>query len=333
MTATSPDITVVIPTLNEEGYIRECLHSALACEADRILEVLVFDGGSCDRTRDEVRDYGRVDARVRLVENPRRTAAAALNLGLKVARGKYFVRLDAHSVYPRGYLIRLVDALDEYDADVSGGAIRAVPREPSLLGRAIASSLGNPFVVGNSEFRVGGGPPRLVDTVPFGCWRTEMLRDAGGYNEALVRSQDYELAGRLRARGARTVLLPDVVITYRSRSRLIENMKYNFWNGYWVGFPAVAMRVPFAPRHFAPGSAVLLGVAAVGASTQLSGWLAVLLVPYAGLLAMSVLAMRGKGPLVAFLQAPIAFATHMMYGAGELWGGLIGVFRRFRPVC
>lgn len=323
----APDITVVIPTLNEEPYVHECLHSVLTEDAERVLEVLVIDGDSDDGTPERVEEYSKTDPRVRLVHNPRRTAAAALNLGLEAAAGAYFVRLDAHSVYPKGYLSRLVDALEEYDADVSGGAIRAVARRPSLLGRAVAASLGNPFVIGNSAFRVGGGAPRLVDTVPFGCWRTGLLRAVGGYNEELHRSQDYELAGRLRARGARTILLPDVVITYRSRSGLWENAKYNFWNGYWVGYPAAGMGVAFAPRHFAPGFAVVLGTAWLALVRPL-GLVAFLLVPYAALLLLSALATRREALGVAVLQPPIALMTHVTYGLGEVWGGLAGLLHR-----
>jgi glycosyltransferase involved in cell wall biosynthesis len=52
-------ISVVIPTFNEEKYVRPCL-AALARQAHRDFEVelIVVDGGSRDRTRSIAAEYG-----------------------------------------------------------------------------------------------------------------------------------------------------------------------------------------------------------------------------------------------------------------------------------
>jgi glycosyltransferase involved in cell wall biosynthesis len=93
-----PFATVAIPTRNEEGAIRECLAALLAQDypPDRF-EVLVVDGASTDRTRwlvEEVAASSPVP--IRLLDNPRRTTPAALNLAIREARGEYLVRVDAH---------------------------------------------------------------------------------------------------------------------------------------------------------------------------------------------------------------------------------------------
>ena len=315
-------VSLVMPVYNEEGFIEACLTSVVE---DPETEVLVVDGGSTDRTRDVVRALMPRLPGVRLLDNPGRTAASGMNIGIAAATGEYIVRLDAHSVYPPGYVRRLVAALAEHRADVSGGIIVPVPRRGTWFGRAVAASLTNRWVMGNAGFRLGGGEVRVVDTVPFGCWRADVLRRSGGYNEDLHRSQDYDLARRAAALGAKIILVPDVVISYRARSGLTENIRYTFWNGYWVGYPMVACRVRFAARHLVPAAACVAGapLLAAGAASS-SGWPLLPAAPYLAILVLSGLTAAREGPAVAALLPLITAGTHVLYGLGTLYGIIRG---------
>ena len=53
-------VAVVIPTLNEEKFIARCLDSVIAQSYPFVeMDVMVVDGGSKDRTRKIVEEYGR----------------------------------------------------------------------------------------------------------------------------------------------------------------------------------------------------------------------------------------------------------------------------------
>jgi len=79
----SPFVTVVLPTLNEAGYIETCLRTLLddPFPRDR-LEVFVVDGGSSDGTRAIVERLRSEFPFVRLLDNPKRLQGAAFNLAL-----------------------------------------------------------------------------------------------------------------------------------------------------------------------------------------------------------------------------------------------------------
>jgi glycosyltransferase involved in cell wall biosynthesis len=320
-------VTLIMPTYNEARFVAQCLESVVE---DGHTQVLVVDGGSTDATRDIVTALMPRMPGLRLLDNPQRTAATAMNLGLAHATGEVIVRIDAHSVYPPGYVQRLKAALEEHSADVSGGVVVSIPRTGTVFGRAVAASLTNPWVMGNAGFRLGGGQVRVVDTVPFGCWRAETLRRAGGYNEELHRSQDYDLSQRLKQLGAKIVLVPDVVIEYQARSQLGENVRYQFWNGFWVGYPMVANGVRFAARHLAPAVATVLGVVVLGASAVLvSPWPLLLVAPYLVILVLSGVAAADKGLAVALHLPLVTAATHVLYGLGTLYGLWKGAIVRF----
>lgn len=321
-------VSVIVPTYNEADFIENCLLSVIV---DPLMDVLVVDGGSTDATRTIVQNLTPRFPGLRLIANPRRTAASAMNLGLSLADGEVIVRLDAHSVYPPDYVRRLTAALHDNDADVSGGVWVARARRRTVFGLAMAASITNPWVMGNTGYRVGGGGVRVVDTVPFGCWRASVLRRAGGYNEELSRSQDYDLSQRLTRLGAKIILVPDVVIEYQARSGIWENIRYAFFNGYWIGYPAVATGVRFAARHLVAGAACLVGLAVLVA-WWISGtpWVLLIAAPYLIVLAGSAVSAARQGPAVALTLPVVTAATHVLYGFGTLYGLGMGAVARWR---
>src|SRR6266540_6962590 len=110
-------VSVIIPCRNEARFIDACLASVLASDfpKDR-LEILVVDGMSDDGTRAIVARRVEDDRLIRLLDNPDRFAPAALNVGIRAARGNVIVRLDAHCLYPPNYLSSLVEWLDKSGA-------------------------------------------------------------------------------------------------------------------------------------------------------------------------------------------------------------------------
>src|SRR5687768_3360485 len=98
-------VSILIPCYQERNFIRPCLESVAGFQlpGETTIEILVLDGGSADGTRDIVTEMAQRDSRIRLIDNPKRTQSAALNLGVSLAIGEYLIRLDAHSVYPTDY--------------------------------------------------------------------------------------------------------------------------------------------------------------------------------------------------------------------------------------
>src|SRR5207245_1976451 len=129
-----------------------------------------------------VERYAAQHRGIHLVDNPEGIVPTGLNRAIRAARGEIIARLDAHVVYPPGYLTTLVDALLTHSADNAGGVIVTVPADDSPVARAIAAALSHRFGVGNSYFRIGTTQPRWVDTVPFGCFRRAVFEHVGWFD-------------------------------------------------------------------------------------------------------------------------------------------------------
>lgn len=300
-----------MPARNEAATITACVTSILAQEVDGGLEVLVVDGMSSDRTAQLAEAAGAV-----VVPNPDRLTPAALNRGLEAARGDILIRFDAHSEMPPGYVDRLVRALGEEVGAVNVGGWAEV-RGSGPWSRAIAAALRSPAGVGNSRLwrrpQPGTGR-RDVETVPFGCFRVDTLRRAGGWREDLVRNQDFELNHRLRQAGGRIVFEPGVWFVYHPRESVTA-----LAGQYWGFGRYKAVTLAIAPeslkwRQLAPVG--LLGLVAFAAApTRLAPAARTLLVGYAALVA--VIAGRADG---GWRTAPVLATIHLSWGAGLLSG-------------
>jgi glycosyltransferase involved in cell wall biosynthesis len=191
-TESTPTVTVALPVLDEEEHLEAALDSIADQSYPFIMEVLVVDGGSSDRTREIARTYPRLA--VRVLDNPRRIQAAALNVALRQARGEVFLRVDGHCVLETDYVECCVRALVDSGAALVGGGM--TPDATGVVQRGIAKAMASRFGAGPARFHTGG-PSGWVDTVYLGAFRTDLARLVGGYAEDVGVNEDAELAIRL----------------------------------------------------------------------------------------------------------------------------------------
>lgn len=224
-----PSVSIVLPTLNERSYIRDCLDSLVAQDYPAIVEILVCDGGSTDGTREIVQSLG---GRVRLVDNPGVTAAGGLNVGLAEMSAEIYCRGDAHSLYASDYVSRCVDTLRTSGADNVGGPMRAVGG--TAFGRAVAAITSTPFGIGPGRFHYATEVDE-VDTVYLGCWWKSTLTSLGGWDQDRLQwgAEDHELNMRIRQRGGRIVLDPGIRSWYfpREDPRRLARQYHNYGIG------------------------------------------------------------------------------------------------------
>lgn len=143
-----PQISIVMPCLNEAATLRACIEKAWTGLAEVHVsgEVVVADNGSTDGSREIA-----VDAGARLVEVERRGYGSALIGGIEAARGEYVIMGDADGTYDFGRIEPFVSALrNGFDLVMgnrfAGGVERgAMPTLNRLIGNPVLSALGRLF--------------------------------------------------------------------------------------------------------------------------------------------------------------------------------------------
>jgi succinoglycan biosynthesis protein ExoA len=312
-------LSIVIPARNEEKYMRALLDSVLANDYPHDhMEILIVDGMSTDRTREIVCEYRQRYPFIRLLENPRRIIPAALNVGIRAARGEIIVRMDAHTTYATDYIRLAVHALETTGAAMIGGIQR--PTGSTLITRAIAAATSSPFGMGNSYYHYGTEMCWVDDSVYLGTWHKSTLMQLGGFNENWLINEDSELNERLRASGGKILLCPNLNSSYQVRGSLAALARQFFRYGFWRARTLTIYPSSFAWRHLVPPAFVISLLLSLAIARQ--SLLLALLVPCAyALTSMFLSAMivvrQGWNRALALL----AFATvHLSWGTGFLLG-------------
>lgn len=300
---TGPSVTIAIPTFNEERHIETVLRAVDRQTYQPIVEVLVVDGRSTDRTRELA---GRCE-RVLVLDNPKRAQAAALNIALRHARGDILVRLDGHCEPAADYVERCVDALESTGATLVGGAM--TPIAGRGFQRGIAAAMRSPLGVGPARFHTGG-PSGWVDTVYLGAGRTEALRALGGYAEDVGVNEDAELA--YRARRARGVWFDSSIhSTYVPRGSIPALARQ--FHRYGASRAATVRKHPasLAPRQLV---APLLVIA------LLSPYRRQAVATYVGILYLAAVRQAARDPAAVPAMVAVLPAMHLPWGLGFIQG-------------
>ena len=228
----APQVTVVVPVLNEEATLAETLRS-LRAQTWRDFELLVVDNGSTDGSPEIAARFAD-----RVVVEPKRGALQAMHRGFSEARGELIVGADADTVYPRRWLERMV---------------RALAREGTVA------------AYGPMGFRESGSPFRVLEAAGYcvlawlsllfrvhlcGAANMGMRRDAylavGGYPPLEERaSPDFRLARLLEGMG-RVRFVPTMPC-YTSNRRFVRAGRVRgaamaFW--YWLDVATGRDRIP-----------------------------------------------------------------------------------------
>lgn len=226
----SPEVSVILPVLNEEAHLEESILAILAQDYHGDFEVILAIGPSDDRTEEIAKTLAAKDARVKLVSNPTGKTAAALNIAVAASHHPVIVRVDGHAQIPRNYLSLAVEILKSTGAVNVGGVMAA--EGVTSFEKAVARAMRSPLGVGASRFHTGGEAGE-VDTVYLGAFRREAINAVGGFDERYTRAQDWELNYRLRKNGGKIYFDPRLQVTYRPRPNLRKLAKQYFQYGTW----------------------------------------------------------------------------------------------------
>jgi glycosyltransferase involved in cell wall biosynthesis len=326
---------VVVACRNEARHIRQLLSCLQAQDrTGLLLDAILADGVSTDGTRVVLDEYAYGRSDVRVLANPKRIAAAGLNLAIKQATGEFIVRMDAHTEYAPDYVASCIRVALHTGAANVGGAARTCA--DSFWQRAIAAGFHSSFATGGASFRQANytGP---ADTVPYGCWRRDLLLRLGLFDESLVRNQDDELNFRIQRIGGMVWQDESILSYYRPRSTLGALFRQYFQYGLWKVAVLRKHRVVASLRQLVPVGAFMAGVSlllalVVDALLQLSPLLKLSATLLLTLVAIYVILSACFGIIAARRNGwnllpvlPLVFATYQLgyasgYAAGLLFG-------------
>jgi len=313
-------ISFVMPVLNEERHLANAVKSIFSQEnvkKDEI-EVILALGPSTDATN-QVAEELKSHFQVKTVNNPSGKTAAGLNLAIAKSSNDIIIRVDAHSELSPNYANLAREILNRTGAANVGGVMQARGKDPfqSAVAYAYNSRLG----LGGGTYHVGGqaGPS---DSVYLGVFRREVLGKVGGFDENLIRGQDWELNLRLRESGEVVWFDPRLSVGYYPRSSFRDLAKQFYSTGAWRASLTKKHLNKANLRYFAPPALVLASV--LGLFSTFFGFFTPLgLIPVTIYMAIVLLAsiFASKLRLTSrLLLAAVLPTMHFSWGAGFIGG-------------
>ncbi len=146
-----PCISIIVPIFNAENYLKQCIQSILE-QSFRDFELMLIDDGSTDNSGAIIDSYSFKDARIHVFHQANGGVSSARNAGLKHARGKWIVFVDADDYVLPDYLRHLYagfaggndDRLLVWGSVVISGTIRKqFPKEVMKGGKAAQYVMNN----------------------------------------------------------------------------------------------------------------------------------------------------------------------------------------------
>ena len=223
----SQAISILIPVFNEQKHIGRLLNSLAGLRTGN--EVLVIDGGSSDHTVALVHAFiasaSREGPRFRLLHNPARRQAEALNIGLQAAVNPTCLRLDGHlQIVPDCDLQQEIDALltlNEGSQRFCAAGFRQRFMSCALIDSAIALLAATPFLSGFSRYRYATKPCHTWNTAWLFCVNKELALQIGGFDSSTTANEDQNFNRRLIAHTGKPILIfPQLPLYYQPRSTL-----------------------------------------------------------------------------------------------------------------
>lgn len=203
-------ISIIIPTLNEESVLEKTLEN-LKSLSRVSYEIIISDGRSTDRTHEIAKKYA--DQVIVYQDTPRQTIAQARNLGASAAHRDFFVFMDADVIIPNpdDFFEKALEAFEKEKNLVAATVMLKVMEEHETVpDRFWFGFLNLMHTFHNNILRKGAAPGE------FQMIRADVFRAQGGYNQALVAAEDYEMFGRL-SRVGRTRMLRHLTILHTGR--------------------------------------------------------------------------------------------------------------------
>lgn len=220
-----PLVTVLVPAYNEERVLEPALKSLLAQEYP-YFEVIVIDDGSLDQTylvaQKFVGDYGK--ASIRALRQPNRGKAAALNMGISVAKGELVLCMDADSNLVPGAISSMVQHFTDRTVAAVAGNVKVRNRK-NLWTKLQALE----YIEGLNMVRQAQSFFRSVNIIPgpIGMFRRDILLRVGGY-ESDTFAEDADLTLKLVSFGYGIRYEPRAISMTEAPEELLDLIKQRY---------------------------------------------------------------------------------------------------------
>lgn len=256
------EVTVVIPNLNGEAYLRACLDS-LQHQSAAPFSVIVIDNGSEDGSAELIRkEYPEVSLEV-LDKNY--GFCKAVNMGIQMAQTPYVILLNNDTVCEPTFVEALTEAIKKRPDCFSCASKMVQMQNPDRMdnGGDYYCALGWAFTCGKGKpaFRYNKTKNIFSACAGAAIYRRSVFDEIGFFDEMhFAYLEDVDVAYRAKIAGYRNVYIPSAVVRHvgSATSGSVYNefkTRYSSRNSIYLVYknmpwPQILLNLPFLAAGF-----------------------------------------------------------------------------------
>ncbi len=219
-------VTVVIPTLNEEKTIAQCLKALQNQSFSNIDKITIVDSFSTDKTIEIAQSMG-----IEVIQKMSNQAEAR-NVGITNSSSEYIAFIDADCIPKPDWLEQLIKRMKRDSISGVGGTYQSFNNNSSM----------SRYVQNEISYRHSnmGLYPAHIST--FGSlFRLDVLNDVGGFDPLFKNAEDNELCYRIKEHGYILAYEPSAIVYHRHPENIMQYLKEQFVKSAW--------RIPLYFKH------------------------------------------------------------------------------------
>lgn len=216
----NPRISCIIPVYNQAEYLEDCVESVYA---QNVHEIIIIDDGSTDGSgeiadRYMFKQFPGVESPVKVIHQVNKGLASARNTGIMNATGDWILPLDSDDILKENAIQKFTEVIYQSQG-----------QNPDVIAPSFEC-----FGLRDDKVILGGFGQEDLKTANrlgyFSLIKRSKLLEIGGYNSKMRWGfEDWDLWFDLFKRGAKILVLEDILVRYRIRenSMLTESNKHS----------------------------------------------------------------------------------------------------------
>lgn len=199
-----PTVSVIIPVYNDAEYLWEAINSVKK-QTYTEWEIIIVDDGSDKKSTIDIID-SIYDEKIKIIRTKNNGPSAARNIGIREAKGKYILPLDADDFIDATYIEKAIDIMEK------DGDIGIVYCKAELFGKRVG-------LWELPEYNIGS---MLIGNMIFvtSLFKKSDWECVGGFDETLKHGiEDYEFWLSLIELNIKVYMIPEVLFCYRIKER------------------------------------------------------------------------------------------------------------------
>ncbi len=167
-------ISIVIPVYNVEEHLKKCITSIIN-QTIKNFEVILVNDGSTDNSLKIIKEFARLDDRVKYINKDNRGVSSARNAGLKKAKGVYIYFIDADDFVENNSFQCMYKNLIEENYSMILGNFNCLDSKLKLL-----------FTTNNKECLKNSDEV----VIEYGCWNIKVVMGAFLVKKSIIENNN-----------------------------------------------------------------------------------------------------------------------------------------------